>query len=402
MRVQPPADEVRPYLELGLQCVGGEDSEAHVRLLCAQGCWEFGYGIEPEDERGDRARLAAEEARAIAQRIGRVDLELIAIDSISSGLNMRGLYGLAEPLDRERVELTRSRARSVRDQRHVLHRRLVGVRGRSLPRRPGPVRRVRGVDDRPPCRWGTSRTASSRGCRSAPGTRRSPSRRACARCSARAPTSRRASRAAGTARTRSSTRRAATTPRPMRCSRRSTPGWAAASAPGSGRCPRPPSRSRAGATSRGPARSWPTFPEGTCSTTRARSKPAARWPPRSAPGQTCRRIVAEARRHSEVGQLHGLRATPTGWRAARCWPRAMPRAPASCSSAPRPVSAPSTPPGRSRSPSSPSERRSPHSAVTRTPRTRSTSAAVAFERLRVPRELEQARALLSRLPAPRR
>ena len=108
MRVQPPADEVRPYLELGLQCVGGEDSEAHVRLLCAQGCWEFGYGIEPEDERGDRARLAAEEARAIAQRIGRVDLELIAIDSISSGLNVRGLYGLAEPLDRERVELTRS------------------------------------------------------------------------------------------------------------------------------------------------------------------------------------------------------------------------------------------------------------------------------------------------------
>ena len=40
--------------------------------------------------------------------MGRVDLELIAIDAISSGMNVRGLYGLAEPLDRERVELTRS------------------------------------------------------------------------------------------------------------------------------------------------------------------------------------------------------------------------------------------------------------------------------------------------------
>ncbi len=108
MRVQPPADVVLPYLKLGLECVGSEDSEARVRLLAAQGCWDFGYGITPYDEGGDRARLAAEQARAIAKRMGRVDLELIAIDAISSGMNVRGLYGLAEPLDRERVELTRS------------------------------------------------------------------------------------------------------------------------------------------------------------------------------------------------------------------------------------------------------------------------------------------------------
>ena len=108
MRIQPPPDEVRPYLELGLACAGDEDSEALVRLLAAQGFWDFGYGVDPVDEHGDQALAAAERARAIARRIGRPDLELITIDSLSSGLNVRGLYGHSEPFDNERVELVRS------------------------------------------------------------------------------------------------------------------------------------------------------------------------------------------------------------------------------------------------------------------------------------------------------
>ena len=107
MRVQPPADEVRPYLELGLACNGEGDSAALVRLLAAQGFWDFGFGIEPTDDSGDRARAVSQRAREVAQRLGRPDLELVALDSISAVLNIRGHYGYAEPIDRERVEITR-------------------------------------------------------------------------------------------------------------------------------------------------------------------------------------------------------------------------------------------------------------------------------------------------------
>jgi class 3 adenylate cyclase len=111
MRIRPPAEEVLPYLELGLACAGEDDSEALALLLASQGYWAFGFGIDPADEDGQIARSAAERGRAIAQRLERPDLELIALDSISSGLNIRGLYGFAEPLDRERLAL----ARGIRD-----------------------------------------------------------------------------------------------------------------------------------------------------------------------------------------------------------------------------------------------------------------------------------------------
>jgi class 3 adenylate cyclase/tetratricopeptide (TPR) repeat protein len=108
MRIQPPAEEVLPYLQLGLACAGQDDSEALALLLASQGYWAFGYGIDPADESGEVGRSAAERARRIARRIGRPDLELTALDSISSGLNIRGLYGLVVPLDRERLELARA------------------------------------------------------------------------------------------------------------------------------------------------------------------------------------------------------------------------------------------------------------------------------------------------------
>src|SRR5471032_3333267 len=47
----------------------------------------------------------------MARRMGRPDLELIAFDALSSGLNIRGLYGQAEPIDREALAI----ARTVRD-----------------------------------------------------------------------------------------------------------------------------------------------------------------------------------------------------------------------------------------------------------------------------------------------
>ncbi|MDX6628988.1 MAG: hypothetical protein QOH00_1234 [Gaiellales bacterium] len=111
MRSQPPAEHVLPYLELGLSCVGEEDGEALVRLLASRGYWDFGYGIDPADESGEQGYAAAQRARDIARRLERPDLELIALDALTSGLNVRGLYGLAEPLDYERLAI----ARTVRD-----------------------------------------------------------------------------------------------------------------------------------------------------------------------------------------------------------------------------------------------------------------------------------------------
>ncbi len=108
MRVQPPAEEVAPYLALGLACAGDDDSEALALLLASQGYWDFGYNIDPADASGARARAAAERSREIARRIRRPDLELIALDSLSAGMNIRGLYGHARPIDNERLELART------------------------------------------------------------------------------------------------------------------------------------------------------------------------------------------------------------------------------------------------------------------------------------------------------
>jgi class 3 adenylate cyclase/tetratricopeptide (TPR) repeat protein len=116
MNVRPPADEVRPYLELGLASSDGADSEALVLLLASQAYWEFGFGIDPDPAGRERGSEAAEQARAMARRIARPDLELLAMDAHTSGLNVRGLYGLAAQIDGERLEL----ARTVHDSFEVL------------------------------------------------------------------------------------------------------------------------------------------------------------------------------------------------------------------------------------------------------------------------------------------
>ena len=56
MRHAPTAVEVAPYLELGLAAAGEDDSEALVLLLASQGFWDFGFGVDPDDESGQTRR----------------------------------------------------------------------------------------------------------------------------------------------------------------------------------------------------------------------------------------------------------------------------------------------------------------------------------------------------------
>jgi tetratricopeptide (TPR) repeat protein len=102
---------VAPYLELGLACAGDRDSEALVLLLASKAYWEFGFGIDPANDRREEGAAAAQRARDVARRLGRRDLELMTLDALTAVLIVRGLYGLAGPVDLERLEI----ARSVRD-----------------------------------------------------------------------------------------------------------------------------------------------------------------------------------------------------------------------------------------------------------------------------------------------
>jgi hypothetical protein len=66
MRKAPRPEEVRPYLELGLECAREEDTEALVMLFASEALWEFGFSIAPTDASGDRAQQAAERALEVA------------------------------------------------------------------------------------------------------------------------------------------------------------------------------------------------------------------------------------------------------------------------------------------------------------------------------------------------
>ena len=86
MRSSPTAEEVRPYLELGLERAGDDDSEALVLLLASLGYWEFGLAETLDDRTAEIGREAAKRGREIAKRLGRPDLELTTLDALSSGV----------------------------------------------------------------------------------------------------------------------------------------------------------------------------------------------------------------------------------------------------------------------------------------------------------------------------
>jgi hypothetical protein len=106
MRHLPTREEAAPYLALGMSHLPEGDSIERARLLMAQGAWSWGFGeaiTDPETVATDRR--AAEEAVAMARRIGRPWLLSGALDTLgATGSLLDGYRGVLEP-QWERLEL---------------------------------------------------------------------------------------------------------------------------------------------------------------------------------------------------------------------------------------------------------------------------------------------------------
>jgi hypothetical protein len=106
MRHLPTREEAAPYLALGLSHVADGDSEERARLLMAQGAWSWGFGeavMDPDAIARDRE--AAEEAVAIARRLGNPFLLSGALDTLgATGSLLDGYRGVLAP-QWERLEL---------------------------------------------------------------------------------------------------------------------------------------------------------------------------------------------------------------------------------------------------------------------------------------------------------
>jgi class 3 adenylate cyclase/tetratricopeptide (TPR) repeat protein len=100
MRHRISAEEEERYLEIGLAAAGPGDSEERARLLTVSS-----FGPSKSDEDLHRAIDTGEQAAAMAQRLGRVDLESAALDGITSAHHSIGRYGAMEDPIRRRLEL---------------------------------------------------------------------------------------------------------------------------------------------------------------------------------------------------------------------------------------------------------------------------------------------------------
>jgi hypothetical protein len=106
MRHLPTRDEAAPYLALGMSHLPDGDSVERARLLMAQGAWSWGFGEAVTDpEAIARDRVAAEEAVAIARRLGDPVLLSGALDTLgATGSLLDGYKGVLAP-QWERLDL---------------------------------------------------------------------------------------------------------------------------------------------------------------------------------------------------------------------------------------------------------------------------------------------------------
>jgi class 3 adenylate cyclase/tetratricopeptide (TPR) repeat protein len=106
MRQRITRDEGERYLQIGLAAAGPGDSEDRARLLVARSFEPSAFReVHLDEEDLERARRTGEEAAAIAERLGRVDLQSAALDGIATTFHSVGRYEGMEGPVRRRLEL---------------------------------------------------------------------------------------------------------------------------------------------------------------------------------------------------------------------------------------------------------------------------------------------------------
>jgi len=106
MRHRITREEAERYLAIGLAAAGEGDDEDRVRLLVAASFFPFALKeVRLSDEDLEPARRAGEEAAAMAERLGRIDLRSAALDGISSLHQSIGRYGAMGEAIARRLEL---------------------------------------------------------------------------------------------------------------------------------------------------------------------------------------------------------------------------------------------------------------------------------------------------------
>jgi class 3 adenylate cyclase/tetratricopeptide (TPR) repeat protein len=106
MHGRPPETEALGYLEAALETLGPVESEGRVRLMTSQAFWGHGY---PESDTEHRdpvvAQATGEAAAEMAMRLGRLDLAVVALDSVQHNLQRQLRYEPAFASAQQRLEL---------------------------------------------------------------------------------------------------------------------------------------------------------------------------------------------------------------------------------------------------------------------------------------------------------
>jgi class 3 adenylate cyclase/tetratricopeptide (TPR) repeat protein len=106
MRNRITRDEGKRYLKIGLVAAGPDDSEDHARLLVARSFEASAFReLHLDEEDLERARQTGEAAAAMAERLGRVDLQSAALDGIADIHISVGRFGGVEGPVRRRLAL---------------------------------------------------------------------------------------------------------------------------------------------------------------------------------------------------------------------------------------------------------------------------------------------------------
>ena len=109
MRTRLRREEAAPYLELGIESAGSDDSDELARLLVVKAFWPASLGEGRGTEREElEARESGEQAAAMALRLERPDLASAALDGVGQFFQDRGLYGPWNRLAERRLELAGS------------------------------------------------------------------------------------------------------------------------------------------------------------------------------------------------------------------------------------------------------------------------------------------------------